>query len=320
MQGKDMGWLNMKARKLNVDSTQRVLPEHDNHDFPFSISEQPVSECDYGNVPHWHNEAQFSLVTCGRVLFRTEDGTYLLNQGEGIFVNSNLLHEAKPVDGDNGSTYLCIKFMPNLIYGQIGSRIYTKYFEKLLYSGQLQVVPFRDAYWEQSLCQSLGRMAKVFGQESPGYELQISSILMECWQLMFANVNTERPELVNISSSDRQRIDALYHYIHNNYSEKITLEDIAAAAHISRGECCRIFKRLHRTTPFQYLIQFRLLQSTRLLAETNYTISEIAQLVGFGSSSYYTECFKREMHCAPYRYRQKLTTVSNTASMIKYTM
>ena len=310
----------MKGRKLNVDETHRVLPEHDNHDFPFSIYEQPVCEDDYGNIPHWHSEAQFSLVTRGRVLFRTEGGTYLLSQGEGIFINCNFLHEATAVDCDRGSTYLCIKFMPNLIYGQIGSRIYTKYFEMILYSGQLQVVPFRDALWEQALCKELGRMAKVFGQESPGYELQISSILMECWQLMFANVHTQRPEVVNISSSDRQRIEALNHFIHNNYAEKITLEDIATAAHVSRGECCRIFKRLHRTTPFQYLIHFRLLQSIRLLTETNYTISEIAQLVGFGSSSYYTECFKREIHCAPYRYRQKLTAVSNIADIIECKM
>ena len=86
--------------------------------------------------------------------------------------------------------------------------------------------------------------------------------------------------------------------------ERISLKDIADAAHISKGECCRIFKRIQHTTPFLYLISFRVAQSVKLLSTTDYSVAEIAQQVGFGSSSYYNECFKKEMGCTPSQYRK----------------
>ena len=80
--------------------------------------------------------------------------------------------------------------------------------------------------------------------------------------------------------------------------------DICDIMRISRGECCRIFKRLYGTTPFQYLVHYRLTRSVYYLSETDKSISQIAQSVGFCSSSYYTKCFRSEYNCTPLKFRQ----------------
>ena len=95
-------------------------------------------------------------------------------------------------------------------------------------------------------------------------------------------------------------------YIHKNYAEKISLNDIANSAFVSKGECCRIFKRVLQLSPFQYLVRYRLKLSVQMLSETDYSIAQIAQQVGFCSSSYYTKCFRKEYNCAPHRYRTEL--------------
>lgn len=300
----------MKSRMLMVDGSLRILPEHSIKDFPMSIYEQPVSRQGYGNVAHWHSEAQFSLVTKGTVLFHTAQGEYCVHEGEAIFFSCNCIHEAIPADERNDAVYLCIKFTPDLIYGQTDSRIRSRYIEPILYSAQLQSVSLQEEKWEKEICKLLKEMAAVYDQEPVGYELKVNMLLMEIWLLLYENVSPTLEETESASYSDKQRSETLHNFIHENYTEKITLDDIANAAHVSRGECCRIFKRLHHTTPFQYLIQFRLSKSIQLLSETDYSISQIAQQVGFGSSSYYTECFKKELHCTPHKYRQRLHHIS----------
>lgn len=308
----------MKSRKLIVDESLQVFPEGDIRDYPMSIHEQPVGVEGYGNVPHWHSEAQFSYVTKGIVRFRAAGQEYSIGQGEGIFFNCNCIHEAvSDVPGDE-SRYLCIKFAPSLIYGQASSRIRSRYIDPIIYSSQLQAVPLQNDEWKHKICDLLERLTEAYEQEQVGYEIRVATCLMEIWLLLYENISPDMEETISISYSDKQRSETLHKFIHENYTEKITLDDIAGAAHVSRGECCRIFKRLHHTTPFQYLIRFRLSESIKLLSETDYSISQIAQQVGFGSSSYYTECFKRELHCTPHKYRQQLNHMPSIPEEKRY--
>ena len=108
-----------------------------------------------------------------------------------------------------------------------------------------------------------------------------------------------------------KRMKTLLEYISQNYMEKITLENIADSAHISKGECCRIFSRILATTPFSYLTGYRISKSIKLLTTADMSISEIAQSSGFGNSSYFTVCFKKELGITPKEYRKK-TTSPNT--------
>ena len=85
---------------------------------------------------------------------------------------------------------------------------------------------------------------------------------------------------------------------------RITLNAIAEAAHISRGECCRVFQRTDRISPFAYLRSYRIHQAEKLLLYTSLSVSEIAFQTGFESSSYFIACFKKELHCTPLEYRQ----------------
>ena len=51
-------------------------------------------------------------------------------------------------------------------------------------------------------------------------------------------------------------------------------------------------------------MQLKLQTTIYYLSETDRSIAQIAQSVGFCSSSYYTKCFRSEYQCTPLRYRQ----------------
>jgi transcriptional regulator GlxA family with amidase domain len=94
-------------------------------------------------------------------------------------------------------------------------------------------------------------------------------------------------------------------FIHKNYRETITLDDIAKAGMVCRSKCCRIFKQTLKKSVFDYLLTFRIRQSLSLLRNERMSVTEAALASGFSTSSYYGEIFKRLLGMSPGEYRRK---------------
>lgn len=293
----------MKCRPILVDDSLRELTQHGTPDFPLSMDRQVVADPDHGGVRHWHPEVQIALVTEGEVLFRTEDGEFRLGAGDGFFVNGGVLHEAAPTE-ENDGVYVCVNFLPSLVYGQSGSVVQRDYADPVLRAPALRSFPLANLPWHREICSLLEQMQATEEAAEYGYELELISLLCRIWRLIVIHYRPEIEGHSSVSFADRQRIRALQTYIHHHYRGHISLADIAAAGHVSRGECCRVFQRVLGTSPVQYLTRYRLEQSVRLLTSTALSVSEIAGQVGFATSSYFIELFRRQLGCTPLEYRK----------------
>ena len=294
----------MKCRPITVDDSLQELTQHGTRDFPVSMDRQVVSDEHHGGIRHWHEEIQIALVTEGEVLFRAEEQEIRLCAGQGFFVNSGVHHEAYPTERGDG-VYICVNFLPNVIFGQADSVVRRDYVDPVLYCDSLRSFPLLDQPWHQEICGLLRELGEVEDAAEYGYEIRMTILLRQIWHLIVVNNREKIEQRSNVSFSDRQRMRALQTYIHKHYMEQIALADIAAAGHISRGECCRVFKRVEKRSPVQYLTRFRLEQSLKLLSSTELSVQEIARQVGFGTGSYFTEKFREEMQCTPTEYRRK---------------
>lgn len=92
-------------------------------------------------------------------------------------------------------------------------------------------------------------------------------------------------------------------YIHDHYTEEITLEMIAASASISKSGALHIFQSIH-ISPVAYLIQYRLAQAAKLLHTTQKSVASIAEETGFASSGYFCRKFRQHYHMSPNEYRR----------------
>lgn len=294
----------VKCRPITVDDTLQELTQHGTRDFPVSMDRQVVTDVNHGGIRHWHQEIQIALVTEGEVLFRADDREIRLHAGEGFFVNSGVHHEALPTESADG-IYICVNFLPSLIYGQADSVMCRDYVDPVLYCEGLRSFPLLNQPWHREICELLRKLGEVEEAAEYGYEMRMMILLQQIWHLIVIHNREQIEQKSTVPFSDRQRIRALQTYIHKNYMEHISLADIAAAGHISRGECCRVFKRVQKISPIQYLTRFRLEQSLKLLTSTELSIHEIAQQVGFGTGSYFTERFREELHCTPTEYRRQ---------------
>lgn len=295
----------MRYLDFDVDKNLKETTEHGDESFPMVVYLQSFDLNKRGYVIlHWHDELQISYVTKGKVHFSVNSKDYIVSQGESLFIRSRCLHSARPI-GEDEAEYICIDIHPVLIYGLPNGRIRTQYVDPFLNRDCMEALHFNgQSTWHKDVSENILRIISFAQNCEYGYELEMQTCACRIWLDMIRNVRNACAEEPSTPATDRQRMQLLIQYIHDHYMDKITLNDIALAANISTGECCRIFKRNMRISPVEYLINFRVAQSISLLVDTEKSISEIAQISGFGSSSYYTVRFKKLVQCTPIEYRR----------------
>ena len=94
-------------------------------------------------------------------------------------------------------------------------------------------------------------------------------------------------------------------FIHARYRDPIALKDIAAAAHLSPFHFLRTFKSVYRLTPSTYLNRKRATAALRMLQESDWTMTAIAEQVGFGSRTSLFRHLRAEYAVQPQRLRER---------------
>ena len=94
-------------------------------------------------------------------------------------------------------------------------------------------------------------------------------------------------------------------YIDAHYPQKITLPQLAGDFGYTPNYISSAFKKHFGDSPIQYLNRVRLQKACELLVQSNDSVQEIAQKVGFSDANYFSRLFSRQYHLSPAAYRKK---------------
>lgn len=92
-------------------------------------------------------------------------------------------------------------------------------------------------------------------------------------------------------------------YIEANYSEAVTIQDLANWLGLERTYLYRLFKSMVGMSPQAYLLDVRIHQACTLLTHSDLTITNIARSVGYEDSLYFSRLFRRKKGQIPSQYR-----------------
>jgi two-component system, response regulator YesN len=106
-------------------------------------------------------------------------------------------------------------------------------------------------------------------------------------------------------STDNEIIDKALDFIHQHYTEEMTLRRIGEYVHISRNYFSIIFKRHLDKNFIDYVIELRVNKAKELLAQTSLKIYEVAEKSGFRDVKYFSKAFKRLTGLSPVDYRSQ---------------
>ena len=271
-------------------------------EFPYCMHERNLT--DFVVPWHWHEELELGYIEQGVSVIRTINQEYPVYQGNGFFINTNVVDTK--INGNPGSPALEINhiFHPIFIGGHFGSRITAKYLNPILQNQQIAVHIIRRGSKEaDALLDQLVLLREMNGKTDQ--EIFIRNALSTAWLLLLDEINKHFEMPQAIGTETQARIKSMLSYIHRNFGEKITLVEIAAAANISDREANRVFQKAIRQTPFEYLLSYRLSKAKELLSRSDLSITEISYRCGFADSAYMGKQFRKATGMTPKEYRQK---------------
>lgn len=106
-------------------------------------------------------------------------------------------------------------------------------------------------------------------------------------------------------SLHREAILEITEYIQEHFQDEITVELLAEKVSMSKYHFIRVFKKAAGVSPYEYLKCCRINESKRLLKETDYSVSQIADMTGYKNVNIYIQSFKQCVGTTPLKYRKK---------------
>jgi AraC family transcriptional regulator len=100
-----------------------------------------------------------------------------------------------------------------------------------------------------------------------------------------------------------RRMQHAFEFVHNNFDQRIVIEDIARGACLSVFHFKRLFKEIYLQAPYQY-IKFLRIEKAKDLLRKGVPVGEVCLKVGWQDSSSFVRLFRKEVGVTPERFRK----------------
>ncbi len=115
--------------------------------------------------------------------------------------------------------------------------------------------------------------------------------------------HTARTDEIKRNCAQLDRLTGIIDYVASHYRERISTADLAALCFLTESHFCRFFKKMTGESAINYINGYRIERAAILLSETDDSISDIAECVGFDDTNYFTRVFKKCKGLTPQAWR-----------------
>lgn len=291
---------------------------HGTKQFPFQIyyvsyiEELPhfaLNNTDYPYMAlpiHLHKEYEIMMVKDNEFDFSIDQKHYIAKKGDIINVPSYHLHSgsAKTPSINYVGFVFNLSLLAQAAYDDIQEKYIQPIYSHIVYP---KILIDTNQACNSKLNNILNSILEIYEKKELGFELLIKSYLLQYLGLLFSNEliysNVIKPEKLH---SDRLLSKKAIEFIQQRYKDNIRLEDLANELSISKFYCCRFFKEHFGSTFIDYLNNHRINLAINLLKKNIYTISEISDLVGFSSQSYFNTVYKKYTGHSPSNFQKNV--------------
>ncbi len=284
-----------------LDHQLREQISRDISDFPVAFYCDELADLPNRAGPmHWHPYFEIATAQSGVLDYQVGQTHTILEPGDSIFVNQNMLHGIRQVSGSAPDPLPIIVFSGTVVAPE-NSAIYQNYIQPILACSSLPFVVFRQGndLWNE-VHRQIRAIYCAMRERPVCYELAVQRSLCCILEAVFRNLDSlPKSEASRVQLDAQIRLQKMLSYIYENYTRTITLADIAGAANISRSEAGRCFQAYLGCSPVEALIQHRLETARHLLQQTTMTLQEISFACGFHSVNYFSRQFRRKYGYSP---------------------
>lgn len=257
--------------------------------------------------PHTHNVGELIIVEQGESIIAADNKIIHMQSPFVLFIPAYMLHEQTNNPMREYSRY-CITIDKK--YTDDEDELIPKhFFARGLTAGELD-----------SLLECAKLLLKYCGTKismNCGMNLRRRKYLILLLLNELAEITSiQTPELYPHTLTRQKRyIDNVCAYIHEHFSENLSLDAIAERFFISRAKLTHDFREAVNMSCGDYISAVRISRAKQLLQE-DFPLADVAQRCGYSSSGYFIKCFDRLCGITPAKYREKIRNQDEVDYMI----
>lgn len=253
-----------------------------------------VTSANYGSdwvsMLHSHPVTELFYVINGRGQFHVEKEIYDVKADDLVIVNANVMHTESSKENEP---------MEYIVLGVEGISL----FSNEGYSHSIH--NYKD--FKHEILFYMKTILKEAEIKSEYYHV-ISQNLLE---ILLINIIRRNKTNLEIEDSKKHNHECAYikNYMDVHYRENITLDILSDISYMNKYYLVHSFKKYAGITPIQYLNNKRLTEAAAMLKNTDYSIAQIANIIGMSSQSYFAQSFKKKYAISPIDYRKSFAYI-----------
>ncbi|GAA5089115.1 AraC family transcriptional regulator [Chryseobacterium ginsengisoli] len=252
------------------------------------------------HVWHYHPEVELIFVCGGSGKRQIGSNISYFSEGDLVLMGSNLPHCGMTNENTNNDYEMVIQFKPDFLGETIWELPEMQRIASLLEKAKAGIV------FSENIKKTIGKKI-VEMHESSSLERLVKFI-----EILDSLASTSDYRILNAGKyylqtqvEDNERINLIFNYVKDHFKEQITLEEISDLANMKVPSFCRYFKKITNKTFTQFVNEYRITHSLKLLAEQPLSITEVCFESGFNNFSYFNKTFKEYIKKSPSQYRKE---------------
>ncbi|WP_312752432.1 AraC family transcriptional regulator [Epilithonimonas hominis] len=256
------------------------------------------------NFWHYHPEIELIFVHKGSGKRQIGSNISYFTDGDLILIGSNLPHCGMTNENTKNEYEVVIQFSKEFLGQDFWKAVEMNRISALLEKAKSGIVfgedfkkalkPKIDALTESHSLTKLLLLIEVLDQMSLTQDYKI--------------LNASKYYL-QTQKEDNDRINVIFNYVKDHFKEQITLETVAELSNMTVPSFCRYFKKITNKTFTQFVNEYRITHSLKLLAEQPMSITEVCFDSGFNNFSYFNKTFKEHTQKSPSQYRKEFSNI-----------
>lgn len=253
---------------------------------------------------HYHEYIELLYVLEGTCEVSLNGETSLLPEHSMFIIHSGEPHTTRRLGARQN--LLCIKFLPQVLYSSEQSVTELEYSIPYVFENFSKCRKFDAELLENTFIpEAFQEICREKKSKEFGYELALRSHVLRIflWIIRYWHKSAGDPVLAISNRNIAAMLCRAREYVKENYAT-VTLDDVSRECGVSYGYFSRTFNQYMKMSFSDYVNMQRVNHSMQLLASTDMSITEIALQVGFSTTSYYIQTFKKYKSISPNRFRK----------------
>lgn len=278
---------------------------HGTPSFPLQVYSHHDINGFYFVCQHWHEELEWIYVEKGTLDLTIHGQFYTLHAGQFCFINSEELHGIR---SEGASLHHAIVFRADFLDFSFYDICQHNFIQPITKQKVLfpSICPNLLPKTSSQILEHMQQIITLYHSKPKCASLSIKLHILHILELLYQSdvfYENDMPIKENISMN---RLKNIVEYIQAHYMDSLSLQTLADLAYMSPNYFCAVFRKELGKTPVTFINEFRIQKAAQLLANSDLSISQISEQIGFNNFSYFIRKFREYKKISPSQYRNLL--------------